>query len=176
MREAHDRIHAEVRHGGVRALAGHGHGELVHSRHHGPGRHADRAEVEVLPHVDPERGIGFGGFQHAVLDHGLGSAAGLLGGLEAQLDRAPQRVALAREAPREGEQDRGVAVVAACVHLSRRLRAVRDGVLLLDRERVHVGAQQHRPPGARAAHGGEHAGAADACAHRLGDKLDCGRG
>ena len=121
--------------------------------------------------MDPERGIGLGSFEHAVLDHGLGSAAGLLGGLEAQLDRAPQRVALAREAPREGEQDRGVAVVAACVHLSRRLRAVRDGVLLLDRERVHVGAQQHRPPGARAAHGGEHAGAADACARLEPERL-----
>ena len=52
---------------------------------------------------------------------------------------------------RHGEEDRGVAVVAAGVHHPRVLRAVLDLVCFLDRQRVHVGPQQHGPARTRAA-------------------------
>ena len=58
-----------------------------------------------------------------------------------------------------------MAVVPAGVHLAGVLRAVGHVVLFLDRERVHVGAEQHGLARARAAHRGEHAGLAHAGTH-----------
>ena len=75
-----------------------------------------------------------------VLDHRGRARAALFGGLE-------DHDGIAGEIPRLGEitgsteQHRGVAVMAAGVHHAGRLRGVRQIGLLLDRQRIHVGAQ-----------------------------------
>ena len=55
-------------------------------------------------------------------------------------------------------------VVPAGVHLSRQLRRERQPGLLVDRQRVHVGADADGLAGLRAFDHGDHAGLADAAA------------
>ncbi len=64
---------------------------------------------------------------------------------------------------RGGEQHGGVAVVPAAVHQALEARLVREVVLLLHRQRVHVGAQADRAAAAvgAPAHDSDHAGLAD---------------
>ena len=62
---------------------------------------------------------------------------------------------------RGAEQHRDVTVVTARVHVLPRARAVRDRVLLVDRKRVHVGAQHDRFPRSRPAQDADDAGLAD---------------
>ncbi len=75
-----------------------------------------------------------------VLDHRGGARATLFGRLE-------DHDSVAGEIPGFGEvtggtqQHRGVAVMAAGVHQARRLGGIRQVGFLLDRQRVHVGAQ-----------------------------------
>ena len=77
------------------------------------------------------------------------------------------------EIPGCAEQNRGVAVVAAGVHLARRLGGVRQAGDLLDRQGVHVGADaDHAPASRRAAlDDGDDAGAADALHHLVAAEL-----
>ena len=118
----------------------------VPGRHHGAGAETDDTDRQRLEHVQPERGVDRGIAQHPGLDHRQGAAgAGLLGRLEAELDRAGELVVALQQQARRGEEDRGVAVVAAGVHHAGVLRAVLDLVFFLDRQRVHVGPQQHGP-------------------------------
>ena len=68
------------------------------------------------------------------------------------------------------KQHRGVAVVAAGVHLAGHRRFVRQAGLLLERQRIHVGAQPHHlaaglAPGLAAADDADDAGAADTRHH-----------
>ena len=76
----------------------------------------------------------------AVLDHRGGAGAALFRRLEDH-DRVAGEIPRLGEIARGAEQHRGMAVMAAGVHLARRLRGVRQIGLLLDRQRVHVGAQ-----------------------------------
>ena len=76
----------------------------------------------------------------AVLHHGLAAGAALLGRLEDH-DRGAGEIARLGEIARRAEQHRGVAVMAAGVHLAGHGRLVGQVVRLLDRQRVHVGAQ-----------------------------------
>ena len=75
-----------------------------------------------------------------VLDHRGGARAALFGRLEDH-DRIAGEIPGLGEIARRAEQHRGVAVMAAGVHLAGRLGGVRQIGLLLDRQRVHVGAQ-----------------------------------
>jgi hypothetical protein len=63
------------------------------------------------------------------------------------------------------EQHGAVAVVAAGVHLPGMLRAVREGIRLLDGQRVHVGAQSDRTPTRSSAQRAHHASAGEAPKH-----------
>ena len=76
----------------------------------------------------------------AVLHHGLAAGAALLGRLEDH-DRGAGEIARLGEVARRAQQHRGVAVMAAGVHLARHGRLVGQVVRLLDRQRIHVGAQ-----------------------------------
>jgi len=101
-----------------------------------------------------------------VVDHLAAAAAALLGRLEDH-DRGAVEIARLGEILRGTEQHRGVAVVAAGVHLAGILRFVRQTGGFLDRQRVHVGA---KPDGAGAAtplaaDHTDHTGAADAAHH-----------
>ena len=64
------------------------------------------------------------------------------------------------------EQHRGVAVMAAGMHLAGHRRFIRQAGFLLDRQGIHVGAQaEHLVAGLPAADDADHAGAADAGNH-----------
>ena len=78
-----------------------------------------------------------------VVDHRLGAAAAFFGRLEDD-DRRAGEVAGGGEIARRAEQDRGMAVVAAGVHAAGNGRAIGQVGRLLDRQRVHVGAQADR--------------------------------
>ncbi len=92
------------------------------------------------------------------LDHDARAAEPFLGGLEDQVHGAGE-IRLGGEAARGTEQHGGMAVMAARVHLAVDHRAVRELVLLLQMQRVHVGAQRDRALArALALDGRDHAG------------------
>ncbi len=97
-----------------------------------------------------------------VLDHGLAAAAALLRRLEDH-HRGAGEIARLGEIARGAQQHGGVAVMAAGVHLARHRRLVRQVGRLLDRQRVHVGAQADRlvRRALAAADDADHAGAAE---------------
>ena len=76
----------------------------------------------------------------AVLDHRLAAGAALLRRLEDH-DRGAGEIAGLGEIARGAEQHRGMAVMAAGMHLAGHGRLVGHVGRLLDRQRVHVGAQ-----------------------------------
>mgnify|MGYP003326132312 CR=1 FL=1 len=81
--------------------------------------------------------------EEPVAHHRACAAETFLGRLEDEVDGAGE-VGIAREVLRGAEQHRGVPVVAAGVHLVLVHRGVREVVLLLQVQRVHVGAQADR--------------------------------
>ena len=114
--------------------------DAVGRRHHraGPDREIADREAGIVVHpvhlLDPEA------VHHAVVDHLAAAAAALFGRLEDH-HRGAVEVARLGEIFRGAEQHGGVAVVAAGVHLAGVLRLVGQAGGLLDRQRVHVGAQ-----------------------------------
>ena len=138
------------------------------------------SEAETMPvarsgvDVECERifGLGKAGVE-PVLDHRLGAADALLGGLDDEHDGARPAVLHRRQLLRGADHRGDVNVVAAGVHDRRLdpvdpdladLRGIRQAALLLDRQAVHVGADQDGRPGP-VAHHPDDAGPADA----LGD-------
>ena len=93
-----------------------------------------RAVVHAVDLLDAET------LHQPVLDHRGGAGAALLGRLEDH-DRVAGEIPGLGEIARRTEQHRGVAVMAAGVHLARRLGGVGQIGRFLDRQRVHVGAQ-----------------------------------
>jgi aminopeptidase N len=121
---------------------------------------------DVLAEHDLRRGEAL---EKPVVDHFPGAAAFLLGGLEHGEQRSRPGRRLAREDRRRADQARDVHVVPARVSHRHVPSAgvppadgarVRQAGLLLDGQRVHVGAQHHRRPGAVAEHADD-AGAPD---------------
>jgi hypothetical protein len=94
--------------------------------------------------VDTQGHIGFWCFEQAIGDHCECPPQVLLSGLEHELDRAPNLVAVAGQDGSHANPNRNVGVMATCVHHAGVLRAVGDVILLMDRERIHVEAEQHR--------------------------------
>ena len=80
--------------------------------------------------------------ERTVLDHEPVAGAPFLAGLKAKDDRSGDRVAPAAQGLRGTEQDAHVTVVAAGMHHPRILRAISRRTELLDRQRIHIRAQQ----------------------------------
>ncbi len=80
----------------------------------------------------------------AVLDHRGGTGAALFRRLEDHHGVAGEIAGLGK-ITRSPKQHRGVAVMAAGMHLARRLRCVGQIGCFLDRQRIHVGAQPRSP-------------------------------
>ncbi len=101
-----------------------------------------------------------------VLDHGLAAGAALLGRLEDH-HRGTGEIARLGQIARGAEQHGGVAVMAAGVHFAGARRFVRQPGFLLDRQRVHVGAQADHFVGLAlaAVDDADHPGAAEAGHH-----------
>jgi hypothetical protein len=113
----HHRIDALVRLRGVRALAAHDDAELVTRRHHRPRRHAEAARRHARPVVHAVHRLHRELLEQAVVHHLARAAAAFLGRLENQVDGAVE-VAMVRQVMGCAQQHRGMAVVAACMHLA----------------------------------------------------------
>ncbi len=132
------------------------------------GAYLDHTHRRVLGDVDTEGRIDFGILQHARLDHRLGATGRkFLRRLEEQLHRTGKIVASLHEQSCRTQEHGGVRVVPAGVHDAGRLRSVVDLVLLMDGQRIHIGAQQDCWPIAALAAADEtsHAGLGDTGAH-----------
>ena len=101
-------------------------------------------------------------FEQAVRQHGEGAAAAFLGRLEDQVQRASE-IGVFGEVAGGAEQHRGVAVMAAGVHLARDGGRIGRAGLLVDRQGIHVGTQPDGPLAGTAPGDGAHdTGPADA--------------
>jgi hypothetical protein len=89
--------------------------------------------------------LGGKALEEPLFHHHFAAAAAFLGRLEHDIGGAGE-VARLREIARGAEQHRRMAVVAAGVHAALVLRLVREGVQLLHRQAVHVGAQRNAFP------------------------------
>ena len=78
-------------------------------------------------------------FHQPILEHGASAGAAFLGRLEDQHGGAVEIAGLGQVLG-GAEQHGGVAVMAAGMHLARHGRAMLEIGLLMDRQRVHVGA------------------------------------
>ena len=135
-----------------------------HDRTRADGEFADRQAGQIVHAVDF---LDAEAVDQAVLDHGLAAGAALLRRLEDH-HRGAVEIARLGEVLGGAEQHRGVAVVAAGVHLAGHRRLVRQAGRLLDRQRIHVGAQPDhlaRSAALAAADDADDAGAADAGHH-----------
>ncbi len=83
------------------------------------------------------------GVEDALVDHDLRALVALLARLEHEDDVPGQVLAAFGQQAGRADQHGGVQVVAAGVHGAVDGRAVVDGDAFLDRQGVHVGAQQH---------------------------------
>ncbi len=93
--------------------------------------------------MHPEHLLDAEAFHQAVVEHRLGAGAALFGGLEDD-HYGPREIAALGQVARRAKQHGGVAIVAAGMHLTRDLGAVGEVGLLLDWQRVHVGAKPDR--------------------------------
>jgi hypothetical protein len=139
----HERVVAEMRHRRMRPGPAQRDGEIIARRHLRPNARGERAERQAGPVVKRENILGRKAVEQALVDHALAAAVVFLRRLEHEMDRAVE-VARRGQIARRAEQDAGVAVVAAGVHHARTRRRIGDIVLLLDRQRVHVGAERNR--------------------------------
>ena len=157
----HDRVAAQMRHGGVAAGAG----QLDRSNSSeaamaGP-RTWRRCRSAPRPVVQAEHLLGREALEQAVVDHHPAAATALLGRLEDQVDGAVEVAGLGQVAGGT-QQHGGVPVMAAGVHPAGPARPMRESVGLLDRQGIHIGAQADRGAAAPAHDHRHHAGAADA--------------
>ncbi len=116
----------------------------VRRRPQRPRLHDDLIVRKPAPQMQTIRRSRSWRIERAVLDHRHRAAQPLLRRLKNQLDPPRQFVAMPRQQLRHTHPDCSVPVVPACVHHPRILRSKRQLRLLVNRQRVHVEAQQHR--------------------------------
>jgi hypothetical protein len=135
-----DGIDALVRHGAVRAVAGHGDLEHVVGRHHRAVAHRELAHRQARPIVQPVDLVHGEALEQPLLHHDAPACLALLGRLENEIGGAG-KVAGFGQVSGGAQQHRGVPVMAAGMHLAGRLRGIGPVGLLVDVKRIHVGAQ-----------------------------------
>ncbi|MNF99035.1 hypothetical protein D3C84_819200 [compost metagenome] len=127
---------------------------------HGPrlaDEHAHRKPRHVVQGVDRIAGKAL---EQAVFDHPPGAAQGFLGGLEDQVEGAVELARLGQVAG-SAEQDGGMAVMAAGVHLAGIAAGVGHAAFFLDRQGVHVRADADAAVATAVLEGTDDARAAD---------------
>ena len=126
----------------------------------GPPLNRDLAGRHANSDVQRDGAINLRVFQNLVIDHGNGAARAFLGRLEHELDRAVELVAQSAEDLGRTHQDGRVKIVPAGVHHTGFGRLVGDVVLLVDRQRIHVGTHEERLARTATLDGGQNAGSA----------------
>lgn len=134
-----DGIDAVVGHGGVGAFAGDDDLEGVGGGEDGAGTDADLTDGHAGPVVKAEDGVAGEAFEESVLDHGATATKGFFGGLEDEVEGAVE-VLVGGEVFGGGQQDGGVAVMAAGMHATGVAGVVAEGVGFLHGQGIHVGA------------------------------------
>ncbi len=165
------RIDADVRQRGVGAAAAHHDLELVVGREDGAHPHGEGALGEAREVVQSVNPLDRKALEQAVGDHDAAAALVLLGRLEDEADDAVE-VAGGGQVAGGAEEHRGVAVVAAGVHGAVARRAVGQVGALLDRQRVHVGAQPDGAVRAAAAQGAHDPGLGQAAVDLDAERLE----
>ena len=164
LRPGDDRIDALMRHRRMAAVAAHGDLEGAGAGHDRPRHHHHLADRNARPVVQAEHRLDREALEQAILDHHRRPTFRFLGRLENEGDDAVE-IRMPGQVARRAEQHRGVAVMAAGVHLSLMSRVVRKLVHLDQRQGIHVGAQADhalRGPGTQNA---DHPGSGDAAMH-----------
>ena len=134
-----DGIDAVVGHGGVGAFAGDDDLEGVGGGEDGARANADLTDGHAGPVVQAEDGVAGEAFEESVLDHGATATEGFFGGLEDEVKGAVE-VLVGGEVFGGGQQDGGVAVMAAGMHAAGVAGVVAEGVGFLHGQGIHVGA------------------------------------
>ena len=160
LRRCDDRIDTGFRTSTMRALAGDVDVEERTTSHHGTGTDRELAHRQRRAVVHSEDAIARELLEQAIVDHGLGATNPLLGRLEDEIDLTVE-VARGGQILGGAQQDGGVAIVTACVHLAIVDRSVGERIRLDDGQRVHVCAQAHRTRGVANAKRPDHPGLAD---------------
>ena len=150
-------IDGQMRIGGVAADAFDPDREVLGRGHDGARPHRERTDRHARPIVHAIDLLDAEAVHQPVLDHRQSARAALFRRLEDH-DRRAGKIAGLGEILRGAQQHRGMAVMAAGVHLAGRLRGIREVGLLLDRQRVHIGAQPDHAAGPAATDDADHAG------------------
>ena len=148
----------------MRALAGDVDVEEGASRHHRTGTHREFSQSQAGPVVHSEYRVAGEALEETVRDHGLCAPLPLLGGLKDEMHRSVEAPGLG-EVARGGEQHRGMAVVAAGMHLPGVRRAMLEVIGLVYGQRVHVSPQPDLPRSTSGAQHPDHARASDPGVH-----------
>ncbi len=140
--------------------------EMVDGGHERAAVDADLADGQGAPEMEAE--CRADALEHAVVGARLRAALAFLGRLEEEAHRGAGLAG--REAPGDREPHRDVPVVSAGVHAARDRRGVGLRARFLQRQRVHVGAEQDAGAGAPVV--GDDPGLSHARAGREADRLE----
>ncbi len=162
-----DRVERLVRRGPVPPGAGKDDLELVDGGHLRACDETDLSDGKLVPEVDAERRAD--PFENAVRGHRFRPSSAFFRRLKERADRGPG--GSREQAPRHREADRDVSVVAAGVHAAGLFRGVGNVVLLLQGQRVHVGAD-HQPRRSGRPEVARDAGSPDPLAGRQADRAN----
>ena len=102
--------------------------------------------------------------EQAVIDHGFRAGFAFFRRLEDEMQHAVEALTF-RQVAGGAQQHRCMSVMAAGMHFAVMHGTVVEGVFLLDKQGVHVGAEPDRAIGIALAQGPDHAGAAQATMH-----------
>src|SRR3984885_13507605 len=160
--------------GGGAARAPVGGGEAVVGGKPRPRGDRELARRQARPVMYAEHRLHGKAFEQPVADHLARTAAAFLGRLKHQINGAVE-ITLPGQMAGGGQQHRRVAVVAAGVHLAGVHARVGEGVVLADRQRVHVGTQPDRARGAAVTHDADDTRLAQPAMHRDAPLAQCAR-
>ncbi len=136
-----DGVDRVVRLRGVAALAPDGEFDPVGGGEQGAGSSREDARLDVWRDVECEGGIG-DRVDQAIIKHVARAVPAFLAGLEHELHRAGETVALGAEGVGRRHEHGDVRVVSAGVHRVLDLRGEFEAGVLVHRQRVHVAAEE----------------------------------
>ena len=142
-----DRVDRIMGHGRVAALAVDGSEQLVGRSEQRAAAAGDGTAGDVGEDMDGEGRLGRGIVEQPFLDHVAGAGLSLLARLEHEQDGAGEPVAAGAKDPRGAGEHGRMSIMAAGVHMPGGGRGESESGVFVDRQRIHVAAQQHGAAG-----------------------------